>query len=351
MVESLKLKHVLIGVAILLLGWYIISPQTFPIKFSAEVPVYQTGSQGSQVSQGEATVTTQPSQVQGVPVYQIGTVKVKYQDYFSGAPVSNLEVEALQVPSSYTYADLVRIAQDPNRIPLASVTTDSQGYATFTSIISGNVPTLYAARGEPTYYDSLDVLTVPIPTGQFAISSYTFPGAIKLYKIGSFVSPGTDVTGATTDSLNVTKTTSGIQFLEITFTIGEATAGAALKNPVLVIRTPDSAPPLANGMIQSLYIVRDTGADLGIPVVDLKGYINGVAIPLRGSLRDSLGNTFLTVADKGVYKIKLTWDASKAVANNEIDFVLDDLGAYRGTDVATVQPGANPAVLRIVWTS
>jgi hypothetical protein len=346
--ESLKLKHVALGIAILLLGWYIFSPQTFPIKISAEIPVYQGG---SQVSQGEATVTTQPTQVQGLPVYQIGTVKVKYQDYFSGAAISGLTVEALQVPSSYTYADLVRIAQDPNRVPLASVTTDSNGYATFESVIFGNVPTLYAARGETTYYDSLDVLTVPIPTGQFAISSYTFPGAIRLYKIGSFLSPGTDVTGATNNLLNVTKTNSGIQFLEVTFTIGEATAGAALKNPVLVIRTPDTAPSLASGMIQSLYIVRDTGADLGIPVVDLKGYINGVAIPLRGSLSDSLGNTFLTVADKGVYKIKLTWDASKAVAGNEIDFVLDDLGAYRGTDVATVQAGANPAVLRIVWMS
>jgi hypothetical protein len=342
MAGEIKLKHLALGAIVLLAAWYIFSPQTFPIKLSVETPVYHGG---SQVNQGETTVTTQPTQVQGLPVYQIGTVKVKYQDYFSGAPISDLTVEALQVPSSYTYADLVRIAQDPNRVPLASATTDSN------SVIFGNVPTLYAARGETTYYDSLDVLTVPIPTGQFAISSYTFPGAIKLYKIGSFVSPGTDVTGATNDLLNVARTNSGIQFLEVTFTIGEATAGAALKNPVLVIRTPDSAPALASGMIQSLYIVRDTGADLGIPVVDLKGYINGVAIPLKGSLSDSLGNNYLTVADKGVYKIKLTWDASKAVAGNEIDFVLDDLGAYRGTDVATVQPGANPAVLRIVWTS
>jgi hypothetical protein len=347
MAGEIKLKHIVLGAIILLAAWYIFSPQTFPIKISAEPPVYQ----GHQPNRGETIIVTPPTQHQGVPVYQIGTVRVKYQDYFSGAPISGLTVEALQIPSSYTYTDLVRIAQDPNRIPLASVTTDSSGYATFDSVIFGNVPTLYAARGEPTYYDSLDVLTVPIPTGQFAISSYTFPGAIKLYKVGSFVSPGTDVTGFTNDLLNVTKTNSGIQFLEVTFTIGGATAGSALKNPVLVIRTPDNAPSLASGMIQSLYIVRETGADLGIPTIDLKNYINGVAIPLRGSLSDSLGNTYLTVADRGVYKIKLTWDASRAVAGNEINFVLDDLGAYRGTDVATVQTGANPAVLRIVWTN
>jgi hypothetical protein len=344
MVGEIRLKHVVLGAIVLLAAWYIFSPQTFPIKLLAETPVYQERHQLGQIE-------THPTQVQGVPVYQIGTVKIKYQDYFSGAPITDLEVEALQVPLSYTYTDLVRIAQDPNRIPLASATTDSNGYVTFESVIFGNVPTLYAARGEPRYYDSLDVLTVPIPTGQFAITSYTFPGAIKLYKVGSFLSPGTDVTGATSDLLNVSKTNSGIQFLEVTFTIGAETAGAALKNPVLVIRTPDNAPTLASGMIQSLYIVRETGADLGIPVVDLKGYINGVAIPLRGSLSDSLGNTYLTVADKGVYKIKLTWDASRAVAGNEINFVLDDLGAYRGTDVATVQPGANPVVLRVVWTN
>ena len=325
------------------IAYAVYNPSVIP-KFR-EALISQTGTEGTIVT----TPQTQTQTQQGVPVYQIQTVKLKYQDYFSGAPVSGATVEALQVPASYSYSDLVRIAQDPNRIPLATVTTDASGFATFTSIISGGVPTLYAFRGETTYYDSLDVLTVPVPTGAFAISSYTFPGAIKVYKIGSFLSPGTNQNASTTNLLNVTKTTSGIQFLEITFTIGESVAGAALKNPVLVIRTPDTAPPLASGMIQSIYIVRDTGADLGIPVVDLKGYINGVAIPLKGSLSDALGNTFLTVADKGTYKIKLTWDASKAVAGNQIDFVLDDLGAYRGTDVATVQPGASPAVLSVKW--
>jgi hypothetical protein len=341
MAGEVKLKHLVLGAIVLLAAWYIVSPETFPIKFRAEIPV----------EQGAQVIVEQPRQVEGLPVYQIQTVKLKYQDFFSGAPVAGLTVEALQVPSSYTYNDLVRIAQDPNRIPLATVTTDANGIATFESVIFGGVPTLYSARAQPNYYDSLDVLTVPIPTGQFAISTYTFPGAIKLYKVGSFKSPGTDVTGATEDKLNVSRTNSGIQFIEVTFVIGEEAAGAALKNPVLVIRTPDTAPPLASGMIQSLYIVRETGSDLGIPVVDLKGYINGVAIPLRGSLTDMLGNNYLTVADSAVYKIKLTWDASKAVAGNEIDFVLDDLGAYRGTDVATVHTGANPQILRIVWTN
>jgi len=341
MAGEVKLKHLVLGAIVLLAAWYIVSPETFPIKFRAEIPV----------EQGAQVIVEQPRQVEGLPVYQIQTVKLKYQDFFSGAPVAGLTVEALQVPPSYTYNDLVRIAQDPNRIPLATVTTDANGIATFESVIFGGVPTLYSARAQPDYYDSLDVLTVPIPTGQFAISTYTFPGAIKLYKVGSFKSPGTDVTGETEDKLNVSKTNSGIQFIEVTFVIGEEAAGAALKNPVLVIRTPDTAPPLASGMLQSLYIVRETGSDLGIPVVDLKGYINGVAIPLRGSLTDMLGNNYLTVADSAVYKIKLTWDASKAVAGNEIDFVLDDLGAYRGTDVATVHTGANPQILRIVWTN
>jgi len=341
MAGEVKFKHLVLGAIVLLAAWYIVSPETFPIKFRAEIPV----------EQGAQVIVEQPRQVEGLPVYQIQTVKLKYQDFFSGAPVAGLTVEALQVPPSYTYNDLVRIAQDPNRIPLATVTTDANGIATFESVIFGGVPTLYSARAQPNYYDSLDVLTVPIPTGQFAISTYTFPGAIKLYRVGSFKSPGTDVTGATESKLNVTVTNTGIQFIEVTFTIGEEAAGAALKNPVLVIRTPDTAPPLASGMIQSLYIVRETGSDLGIPVVDLKGYINGVAIPLRGSLTDMLGNNYLTVADSAVYKIKLTWDASKAVAGNEIDFVLDDLGAYRGTDVATVHTGANPQVLRIVWTN
>lgn len=340
---TVDIKSLLIGALVILGAIYLINPSIFSGLLHQSL---FTVPEQPQVALPEQT-QTQTTVPQGLPKYQIQTVKLRYMDYFSRNGVVST-VEALQVPEVYTYADLVRIAQDPNRVPLATVTTDAQGYATFNNVITAGVPTLYVFRNGTSYYESLDVLTVPVPTSQFAISSYQFPGAIFVYPIGSFKSPGVN---PTSDLLNVSKTTSGIQFLEVSLTIGEVDAGKALKNPVLVIRTPDNAPALAAGMIKSLYIVHDTGTEFGVPVTDLKSYINGPAIPLRGSLSDNLGNTYMTVADSGSYKIKLTWDAALAKAGNEIDFVLDDLGAYRGTTEASLQAGAAPAVLSIKWVS
>ena len=345
---NLDVKSLLLGLIIFAGLLYFINPSIFS---SFHQTLLTTTSQSTETPTSTATQTT-PTQTanQALPQYQVGTVKLKYMNYFSRAGVVST-VEALQVPSQYTFADLEKIAQNPNRVPLATVTTDSNGYATFSDIITAGVPTLYAFRNGTTYYESLDVLTVPVPTKQFAISSYQFPGAIYIYPIGSFTSPGTNQDASTSTLLNVTATTSGIQYLEVTMTIGESDAGEALKNPVLVIRTPDTATQLASGMIKSLYIVHDSGTDFGVPVTDLKSYINGPAIPLRGSLSDKMGNTYMTVADSGTYKIKLTWDASLAKAGNEIDFVLDDLGAYRGTTIASLQNGASPATLSVTWGS
>lgn len=344
---DLDIKSFILALAVLGIIIYLINPGVFSGLHQALL----TQSSTSNEHNTQTTTTNQPNKVQeGMPQYQIAKVKIKYLDYFSRSGVIST-VEALQVPSQYTYADLERIAQDPNRVPIATVTTDSNGIAEFDNVITAGVPTLYAFRNGTTYYESLDVLTVPVPTKEFAITTYQFPGAIFVYPIGSFETPGTNQDASTNDLLNVSKTTSGIQYLEVTMTISESEAGKALKNPVLVIRTPDTAPSLASGMIKSLYIVHDSGTDFGIPVTDLKGYINGPAIPLKGSLTDKLGNTYMTVADSGTYKIKLTWDASKAVAGNQIDFVLDDLGAYRGTTVASLQNGATPATLSITWGS
>lgn len=345
---SLDLKSVVIGVIVLGALLYLVNPGIFSnlhLQGVLQAPEIQQTNNVNTVN----TVNTQNQGNQGLPKYQIQTVKLTYMDYFSREGVAGITVEALQVPSNYNYEELKRVAQDPNRIPLATVTTDANGVATFNNIITAGVPTLYVARNGTSYYEDLSVLTVPVPTKEFAITSYQFPGAIFLYPIGSFKTPGTNQDASTTPLLNVTQTNSGIQYLEVTLTIGESEAGKALKNPVLVIRTPDTAPQLAPGMIKSLYIVHDSGTEFGIPVTDLKSYINGVAIPLKGSLSDRLGNTYMTVADSGTYKIKITWDASKAQAGNEIDFVLDDLGAYRGTTVASMQNGASPAVLSIKW--
>ena len=346
---NVDVKSFIIGAIVLLLVLYGISPEFRGMVQSAftQSPSTETVNVPQNVLQEPQANVNQG--VGEMPQYQIASVKIKYLDYFSRDGIAGLTVEALNVPSHYTYEDLKRIAQDPNRVPLATATTDENGIAEFTNVITTGVPTLYVVRNGTQYYEDLRVLTVPVPSKEFAISTYQFPGAIFLYPIGSFKTIGTDVDASTDDKFNVSKTTSGIQYYEITITIGENDAGKALKNPVLVIRTPDDATPLAPGMIKSLYIIHESGTDFGIPVTDLKSYINGPAIRLSGSLTDERGNTYMTVSDSGTYKVKITWDASKAQAGNEIDIVLDDLGAYRGTTEASLQNGASPEVLSIKW--
>jgi len=343
---NIDTKSALVGAFIFLILMYFLVP-----GFQTEVKSLFSQGVNVNVNQDTGVNFNQNDQIvnQGMPQYQIGTVKIKYLDYFSRDGVSGVTVEALSVPAQYTYADLKRIAQDPNRVPIATATTDSNGIAQFTNVITVGVPTLYAVRNGTAYYEDLRVLTVPVPSKEFAISTYQFPGAIFLFPIGSFKTVGTDVDASTDNKFNVTQTNSGIQFYEFTITIGENDAGKALKNPVLVIRTPDSATPLASGMIKSLYIIHESGTDFGIPVTDLKSYINGPAIRLSGSLTDDKGNVYMTIGDSGTYKVKLTWDASLAQDGNQIDIVLDDLGAYRGTTEASLQNGASPASVSISW--
>jgi len=214
---------------------------------------------------------------------------------------------------------------------------------------------LYSVRGETTAYDVLKVMTIPVPAREFGITAYTFPDPIYTYYIGSFsdiLPSGASYTGfdscdasTNTCKFNVTGK-SGIQYATVDITIGCADAGKAIKQPVLVLRYADGYE-MPEGSIISIYMSKKQGTDFGIPGTNLADYISTeTPIELRGSIYEN-GVYYMTVADSGTYTLKITFDADVLTSGKKLEVILDDLGEYRGKDVATRATGASPAKLTI----
>jgi len=314
--------------------------------------------QGGAVAGGEAGGGEEEGTVT-LPKYQVSNVYLYVKDKLNPkAGVSGIEVEVLAVPEVYDMNTLSKLASDPNRqVVDEDTSTDSAGKAEFTAgRIFVNTPYLYSIRGDSTVYDKLVVKTIPVPSIYFKIDSYTFEEPEYVYKVGNFSDISTDADNTLTASdlscLNITGKT-GTQYCEFDITIGEATAGAALKDPVLILRSPEGYE-LEPGDIVSLYIVKKTGSDLGIPAQDLTEYVTyATPIDLKGSLYDEeYGVDFMTVSDSATYTVKLSYDADQIQTDGDkLQICLDDLGDYRARDVATKGTKASPMCLVIQWGS
>jgi len=363
MAVELDLGKIIAIAIIALFGWALIAPQSLEQITGIKVSqlVGQTGtSAGTTTTQTAPTTQTSTAQqtTPTLPKYQLSTVNLYVMDKLNPkAGIPNIEVEVLEVPEVYTESDLEKIASDPMRVVVDEDTqTDSNGLAQFTAgrIFVGQ-PYLYSVRGQTTAYDVLKVMTIPVPSTEFKIDSYTFPEKIYTYYVGSFSdilpsSPtysGFDSCDGSTNTCDFNVTgKSGIQYATVDINIGCADAGKALKKPVLVLRYADGYE-MPEGSIISIYMTKKTGTDFGIPGTNLADYISTeTPIELRGSIYDN-GVYYMTVADSGTYTVKITFDADVLTSGKKLELVLDDLGDYRGKDVATRSTGASPAKLTI----
>lgn len=302
------------------------------------------GNAGANANAGGAAGAEVPEVVDYAP----STIRLYILDKLdpkSGVP--NVTVDVYNAPEEpYTQEDLSAIATDPNARVLDEGVSDANGEVVFTkTVIKVGKPYLYAIKGDSNVYDKLSVKTIPVPAKYFKVDVYTFEEPEYVYKVGAFADPSPDadniLTGAEYPELDATNK-SGPQYFEFDITISETEPGAIIKDPVLVIRTPETTD-LASGAIKSIYIVKKTGTDLGLPIYNLVGNINSRPIPIKVAYDKDLNANVMTVADSATYTVKLTYDADLIKNGDEIEFVLDDLGDYRGKDIATLDTKASPA--------
>lgn len=262
--------------------------------------------------------------------------------------ISGLRVEAL--PADET-------PWDPYRTVLDYGDTDSDGVVTFSGgVLKIGEEYKFVLRGDNTVYDKVVTMKTPCIPGDFVNKPYSFPERIKTYQVGSFSDISTDADNTLTCSdistLNVTANT-GIQQIQFDITIAEDVPGKALKEPVIVFRSPEGYE-LEDGDILHIYAIRKSGSELGIPPGDLQGYLTGgTPIPLTTRTQITEGDEvkyIMTSADSATYTIIIQYDADNInPSDDKLQIVLDDLGDYNGKDVATRSTKASPQTLTIEW--
>jgi len=296
-------------------------------QYIATETMTQTAQTGQEAGAGAGEVH---QEVPEVPRYQLTSVKLQVRDALD-------KKTAITGETIYVYEMGVNPA-DPEAIYLDYATTDSSGVAEFTAgkIFTGT-DYQYVLKGSAVY-DVIEVRSIPAPARYFGVFTHTFKTPMFAYKVGNFSDIGSDQT------INITANP-GIYHLEFDITIAEEQAGKVVKDPVLLLRVPEGKD-LASGCIKSIYFVHKSGSSLGLPLGDVKAYIDGVPIKLTGVLPG-----YLTVNDKEVVTVKITVDNSICTAGSALDIALDDLGGYRARDVASLKLGADTEYLRISFVA
>jgi len=317
----------------------------------------ETGDSTQAPGYGEAAQQTYPK-----PVYQIGTTYRYIMDAIDKkSGIAATEVEVLDVPAApYSHGDLVSVASNIDRQVIDETTsTPAGGRANFThTAIFTETPYIYSHRGAATWYDRLDVKTIPAPVGLTApLTAYTFPQKdnVYVYVVGAF----TDLTSNATledytcgNNLQVTNVTAhaAVYLFSEDIQIGQGTSGAALLDPVLVFRGIPGVEPPANS-ISHIYLTRKTGTAYNIPGGDLVDYYeNEQAIHLGGSIYDSdYGKYLMGAQDSGTYTLKVQYDGAVMTTGSILAVCLDDVGGYRAMDEISKNRKAPTVVMNITW--
>lgn len=299
-----------------------------------------------QTKPAETEVATCPTAGQTAP-----DLKFKIVDAMNPKQgISGIRVEAIPTDEN---------PWDPYRTVLDYTDTDGDGVAT----LSGGALKIgkeykFVIRGDNTIYDKVFDLKVPCISGDFAGKPWMFDKPISVYRVGEFDdlnTTGDNVLDCTDDpTLNVTAHT-GVQQVSFTINVGmpEDAAGKALKDPVIVFRSPEGYE-LEDGDILHIYAIKASGSELGIPAGDLQGYLSGgtpIALTTKTQVKD--GNAvhyIMTSADAATYKIIIQYDADNIDPDDDkLQIVLDDLGDYNGKDVATRSTKAPAKTYTVEW--
>lgn len=242
------------------------------------------------------------------------------------------------------------IASDPTRNIIDMSNTSAEGWVDFSegSIVTGETYKMVFKKAG-TVYDKVITKKTPCLPVQKGSKTETMP--VYGVKVGSFAAIYT----AATYNVNISGK-SGLQTERITLTLGENASGAVVKNPVLIIKTPENYK-LGPGVINSLYLQLASGT----PVVsseytkyNLIGWVDATPLPLMGSveLPDEPGATFMGATDSGTYNLIMTYDAGLVnTAQNRLMLCEDDLGGYDAVDDATRDSQATKQCVTITFSN
>ena len=320
--------------------------QSFPTKINLNL------NQGNQENQGD-----QGNQGGGADVYAYPvTYSVKLVDPVNGnTPVSGANVKVYDIyREGMTRGDILEKVRDPYTMVYTNATTDSSGKASFPEKLFMGKTYVFTAEND-SYYDLVtthSVETVPSPSAITEVPGPTW----SFYKIGQFA----DIDAiASVDPTNCFNVTAHSGERAVTCAIKNLYIGASrqtigvLKNPVLVLRSPEGYE-LEGNEIRNLVIYYSSGRDvIRITGQELRGYIDNGVIPLVTTKTDPLypGDGFLTAGTQGVYEVSITYDpATIETGGDKLQICVDDLSAYKGTDLIT-GVGASPQCYTITWTT
>jgi len=237
------------------------------------------------------------------------------------------------------------IPSDPMRNIIDRATVDSEGVAVFAGgVLEVGKTYQLVVRGGSIVYDKSQEIRVPMLPPE--IQEYTFPRKIRVVPVAHFADINVDTPKEVEWDISGE---SGIHYrtINIRIAVSDATPEGAIKNPVLVFRTPEDAE-LAPGAIVHIYVTRLQGTDFGIPPVDLAGYLASESpIALKGSYAfdEDPGAVYMTAADSAVYQIKIGYDADSIEDGQKLMIALDDLGGYKASDLTNERKAPTEALV------
>jgi hypothetical protein len=184
--------------------------------------------------------------------------------------------------------------------------------------------------GTPVYAKKFDITLGQLSPEK---TSWSYDKNIELYKEGAFDESACDSATAAfdeaADTVTLNKTASTVQgVLSWDCVIGQTTAGAVLKDPVIIFRESPTTPMTDINDIEAIWVSVKTGSGVTLPSNNLVSEFKAGA-PVAMTSDGVLGS-----ADSATMTVKIQLPSAEAnVGTGNFQMIYDDLGDYRAKDL------------------
>jgi len=184
--------------------------------------------------------------------------------------------------------------------------------------------------GTPVYSNKFEI-TVPQVNPEK--TTWTYDNNIELQKEGAFTESACDSATAafdeSTDTVTLNKTLSTVEgVLEWDCVVAQSTAGAVLKDPVIIFRETPGTPLTDVNDIEAVWISVKTGSGVTLPGGNLISEFKA------GSSIAMTSDGVLGSADSATMTVKIQLPSAEAdVGTGNFEMIYDDLGDYRAKDL------------------
>ncbi len=184
--------------------------------------------------------------------------------------------------------------------------------------------------GTPVYAQKLDFT---IPQVDPEKTTWTYDENIELLKEGAFTESACDSATAAfdeaADTVTLNKTAETVQgVLEWDCTVSQSTAGAVVKDPVIIFREAPGTPLTDVNDVEAVWISVKTGSGVSVPAGNLVSEFKSAAPVVLTE------DGMLSSADSATITVKIQLPSSEGdVGTGNIEMIYDDLGDYRAKDL------------------